>query len=157
MFNEWGNTFNMIVGLFSFCLRRQLRVRDVTFTFQPPVCSLSRWLHNIHVLKLRHCSWKNGTHIHHELEDCVTDFANSLNCFTGNCPIMSEKQIRLRDGGVMCSWSLCLESWSGGSGCDWLWISMTRGEIALVLVSCWQGSFISDRDTGLISSKCLSV
>lgn len=29
---------------------------------------------------------------------------------------------------------------------------MTRGEIVLVLVSCWQGSFISVWDTGIISS-----
>lgn len=149
-----------------FCSRRQLQL-----SHSLPVCSLSGLLlfrlHNIHLLKMRHCSWNTGRiyiyRLHHKWENHVTDFANSLNCFRGNCSIMSKKQIWLLVGWVMCSWSLCpgqcvwLDLWSGGSEHDWLWISVTRGEIALVLVRCWQGSFVSDRDTGIVSSKCLRV
>lgn len=72
--------------------------------------------------------------------DNVTDFVNSLNCFTGNCSIMSKKQMRLLDGGSNVFLLLVPGSEDvtgfvdGGSGCDWLWASMTRGKIVLVLV-----------------------
>lgn len=63
MFNELGNGFSMVIGIFfvyddsSNCATSQYHFCLLFIPSQGDFCQLFE-LQNIHVLKLRHCSWK---------------------------------------------------------------------------------------------------
>lgn len=83
---------------------------------------------------------EHGTYIHHKYGDYVTDskftklFYGKLLCYERRANQITQSQLNvflvLVIGSVHMTGVVV-----GRRECDWLWVSMTRGEIALVLVS----------------------